>query len=158
MLRISGATAFERALMRKVERACFKAAGQKNFFVTDVAVVDEATIKQFNSAQRGVDSVTDVLSFPCLDKPTLPLSQDSFNACDRDGRRVLLGSVMICRQRAEDQAREFGHSYARELGFLICHGLLHLLGFDHIDQKDEEIMTSLQREIMQKVGLKRNAD
>ena len=63
---------------------------------------------------------------------------------------------MICRQRAEEQADEFNHSYARELGFLACHGMLHLLGFDHIEKKDEEIMTALQRRMMDSVKLKRN--
>ncbi|MDE5602142.1 MAG: rRNA maturation RNase YbeY, partial [Clostridia bacterium] len=101
-----------------------------------------------NNSARGVDKVTDVLSFPCFDKLPLPVKENSFQDCDYDGKRVMLGSIMICRQRAQEQAEEFGHSYARELGFLTCHGLLHLLGFDHIEKDDEEIMTAHQREIM----------
>ncbi len=156
MVRISGATLKEMALIRKVEKACFKAVGQDNFFVIDMTVSDADVIKSLNASARGIDKVTDVLSFPCFDKLSLPVDKDKFSACDYDGKRVMLGSVMICRQRAEEQAEEFNHSYARELGFLACHGMLHLLGFDHIEKKDEEIMTALQRRIMDSVKLKRN--
>lgn len=156
MVRISGATLKEMALIRKVEKACFKAVGQDNFFIIDMTVSDADVIKSLNASARGIDKVTDVLSFPCFDKLSLPVDKDKFSACDYDGKRVMLGSVMICRQRAEEQADEFNHSYARELGFLACHGMLHLLGFDHIEKKDEEIMTALQRRIMDSVKLKRN--
>ena len=149
MIRISGARFNEKLLIRKVERACFKEVGQDNFFVVDLTVVDCDTIRELNNSARGVDKVTDVLSFPCFDKLSLPVKEDSFQDCDYDGKRVMLGSIMISRQRAQEQAAEFGHSYARELGFLTCHGLLHLLGFDHIEKDDEEIMTAHQREIMQ---------
>ncbi len=156
MVRISGATLKEMALIRKVEKACFKAVGQDNFFIIDMTVSDADVIKSLNASARGIDKVTDVLSFPCFDKLSLPVDKDKFSACDYDGKRVMLGSVMICRQRAEEQAEEFNHSYARELGFLACHGMLHLLGFDHIEKKDEEIMTALQRRMMDSVKLKRN--
>ena len=156
MVRISGATLKEMALIRKVEKACFKAVGQDNFFIIDMTVSDADVIKSLNASARGIDKVTDVLSFPCFDKLSLPVDKDKFSACDYDGKRVMLGSVMICRQRAEEQADEFNHSYARELGFLACHGMLHLLGFDHIEKKDEEIMTALQRRTMDSVKLKRN--
>ena len=156
MVRISGATLKEMALIRKVEKACFKAVGQDNFFIIDMTVSDADVIKSLNASARGIDKVTDVLGFPCFDKLSLPVDKDKFSACDYDGKRVMLGSVMICRQRAEEQADEFNHSYARELGFLACHGMLHLLGFDHIEKKDEEIMTALQRRMMDSVKLKRN--
>ena len=121
MVRISGATLKEMALIRKVEKACFKAVGQDNFFIIDMTVSDADVIKSLNASARGIDKVTDVLSFPCFDKLSLPVDKDKFSACDYDGKRVMLGSVMICRQRAEEQADEFNHSYARELGFLACH-------------------------------------
>lgn len=58
---------------------------------------------------------------------------------------------MICRKRAEEQAAEYGHSYAREISFLTCHGLLHLLGFDHVDPEDEKVMRALQDDVMNSV-------
>ena len=156
MIRISGANLKERALVRKVEKATFKHLGHKDFFLIDITVVDEDTIKNLNASARGVDKVTDVLSFPCFEKLDLPVDKSEFSEFDYDGSHVLLGSIMICRKRAEEQAKEYGHSYARELGFLACHGFLHILGFDHIDPEDEKVMIAHQKAIMNAVGLKRD--
>lgn len=156
MIKITGANFKEKQLVKKVEKACFEHLGQPDFFLIDMTVVDEDTIRALNKEARGIDKVTDVLSFPCFDKLDLPVSEDSFEACDYDGKKVLLGSIMICRQRAMEQAKEYGHSYARELGFLACHGFLHILGFDHIDPDDEKVMIAHQKAIMDKVGLIRN--
>lgn len=153
MIRISGAKLNEKALIRKVEKACFDVLDQDNFFLIDMTIVDEDTIKTLNRDARGVDKVTDVLSFPCFDKLPLPVEENYFSECDYEGRRVLLGSIMICRQRAKEQAEQYGHSYARELGFLSCHGFLHILGFDHIDPNDEKVMIAKQKEIMAKAKL-----
>ena len=155
MIRISGATWHEKQLIKKVEKATFNHLGQTDFFVIDMTIVDEETIKSLNSSARGVDKVTDVLSFPCFDSLKLPVKEDEFSFDDYDGKRVLLGSIMICRKRAEEQAKEYGHSVDREIGFLACHGFLHILGFDHVEPADEEEMTSHQQAIMDKVGLKR---
>lgn len=153
MIRIDGAALREKAVIRKVERICFSELGQDSFFVTDLSVVDREAIRTLNSSARGVDKVTDVLSFPCFEGLKAPVNKDAFSDCDYDGRCVMLGSIVICRERAQEQAKELGHSYARELGFLACHGLLHLLGFDHIEKEDEEIMTAHQREIMRRAKL-----
>lgn len=155
MIRISGATFKEKTLVKKVEKATFAHLSQPDFFVIDMTIVGEDEIRELNKSARGVDKVTDVLSFPCFDKLRLPVREDDFAQSDFDGRRVLLGSIMICRKRAEEQAKEYGHSIERELGFLACHGFLHILGFDHIEPEDEEIMTAHQRAIMESVGLKR---
>lgn len=155
MIRISGATWREKALIKKVEKATFAHLCQPNFFVIDMTIVDEETIRALNAQARGVDKVTDVLSFPCFDSLRLPVSADDFAQSDYDGKRVLLGSIMICRKRAKEQAEEYGHSFERELGFLACHGFLHILGFDHVEPEDEEIMTAHQRAIMNAVRLKR---
>ena len=155
MIRISGAKWREKKLIQKVEKAMFAHLGQPNFFVIDMTIVDEETIKQLNASARGVDKVTDVLSFPCFDRLSLPVKETEFSFDDYDGKRVLLGSVMICRKRAEEQAVEYGHSFERELGFLACHGFLHILGFDHIDPEDEKVMIAHQKAIMDLVGLKR---
>lgn len=155
MIRTNGVKFKEKRLMKAVEKAVFTTLGQDIFFVTDIDVVDEETIKEYNREQRKVDSVTDVLSFPYFEKMTLPKSLDDFSDDDFDGNRVMLGSLMICRKRAEEQAKEYGHSYDREIGFLTCHGLLHLLGFDHVEKCDEEVMMPLQEKIMNSVHLYR---
>ena len=153
MIRISGATWHEKSLIKKVEKATFRHLNQQDFFVIDMTIVDEATIKDLNSSARGVDKVTDVLSFPCFDGLELPVAKDKFSFDDYDGNRVLLGSIMICRKRAEEQAVEYGHSVEREIGFLTVHGLLHLLGFDHIEEADEKVMRAHQTQILELAGL-----
>ena len=141
--------------MKKVEKAVFLRLNQPNFFVTDIAVVDQDTIQEFNRENRGIDKVTDVLSFPYVEGLKLPKTEEDF--CDSDfyKGKVALGSIMICRQRAMEQAQEYGHSIEREMGFLTCHGLLHLLGYDHVIEEDEKVMFPLQNEIMESIGLSR---
>lgn len=151
MIRISGAKLNEKLLVNRVEKAVYARFNQEDIFAVDVAVVDENTIREFNRENRQVDAVTDVLSFPYLEKPDLPVTKEDFSDGDFDGKRVLLGSLMICRKRAEEQAAEYGHSYAREISFLTCHGLLHLLGFDHVDPEDEKVMRALQDDVMNSV-------
>lgn len=156
MIRISGAKLSEKILIKRVERACFAHLKQPDIFVTDITIVDENVIRDLNREARGVDKVTDVLSFPCFVPLNLPVYKEDFSPCDFDGKRVMLGSIMICRQRASEQAKEYGHSYARELGFLACHGFLHILGFDHIEHEDEKVMIAHQKAIMKMTNLKRN--
>ncbi len=153
MIEFDGLSLSEKKLLRRVEKKLFDCLNQQDFFTVDLAVVDEETIRLFNRTNRGVDSVTDVLSFPYLQRRELPVLKSDFSDCDKVGGKVALGSIMICRKRAMEQAEEYCHSYERELGFLFCHGMLHLLGFDHVEKTDEEIMTAHQREIMAAVGL-----
>lgn len=155
MIRISGAKPSEKRLIKKVEKAVFAHLGQENFFVTDITIADEESIKTLNRDARGVDKVTDVLSFPCFEPLALPVKEEIFADCDYDGKKVLLGSIMICRQRAIEQASEYGHSYKRELGFLACHGFLHILGFDHVVPDDEKVMIAHQKAIMEIANLPR---
>lgn len=155
MVNIEGATLKEKRIIKKVEKACFEHLGQENFFAIDIAIVGEEDIRSLNERTRGVDKVTDVLSYPCFDRLKLPVKRDEFSDADCYKNRVVLGSIVICRQRAIDQAKEYGHTYEREIGFLACHGFLHILGFDHIVEDDEKVMFANQRAIMDKVGLKR---
>ncbi len=155
MIRVDGCTLKEKRLMKRVEKLTLKCLSQPDFFVTDFAIVDGETIRQFNLKERGVDRVTDVLSFPSFDALKPPVKKEDFKQADFEGKRVVLGSVLICRSKAEEQAREFGHGVTRELGFLTCHALLHLFGFDHVKEEDEKVMLEAQRKIMAMAGLKR---
>ena len=155
MINFYGAKLKEKSLMKRVERAVFQHLNQQNFFVTDISIVDEDTIRTFNNDNRNIDAVTDVLSFPYFEGLKLPKETTDFDDMDFNGKRVALGSIMICRARAIEQAKEYGHSIERELGFLTCHGLLHILGYDHIKEEDEKIMFPLQTEIMESIGLTR---
>ena len=155
MIEFTGARFAERRLIRRVEKAVYAVLGQEDIFTVDLAVTDGETVREYNRETRGVDSETDVLSFPYFEGLKLPVTADDFSDEAFDGRRVALGSIMISSPRAHAQAEEYGHSYERELGFLACHGLLHLLGFDHIEAEDERRMQEVAREVMQAVGLSR---
>ncbi|MGV2875127.1 rRNA maturation RNase YbeY [Macrococcus capreoli] len=112
-----------------------------------VSFVDEAEIQQINKTYRNKDSVTDVISFALEEG-----EDEDFEM--PDAPRVL-GDIIICVKRAEAQAEEYGHSFERELGFLSVHGLLHLLGYDHMNEADEKKMFGRQDEILNAYGLTR---
>ena len=110
----------------------------------NVIFVDEKTIKDINRDYRGIDRVTDVISFALEDDEDIHFEF---------GR--LLGDIYICVDRMKEQALEYGHSLLREQGFLTVHGLLHLLGYDHMTKEEEEIMFRKQELILDGYGLKR---
>ena len=114
-------------------------------------------IRELNNATRKIDKVTDVLSYPYTNLKVgekLKL-KDYVYDIDPEDKKLTLGDIYICLDRAEEQAKEYGHSVEREVTFLICHGLLHLFGYDHIDNADEIEIKKLQDEIMRKIGVLR---
>lgn len=123
-----------------------------------LSIVSPEDIKALNKQFRGVDSVTDVLSFPTVDNPKRAiLNVDTFpqDAVNSNTGKLNIGDVIICLQRAQEQAVEYGHSLKRELCFLSLHGLLHLLGYDHVEPQDEEQMNALQDELLEQMGITR---
>lgn len=112
-----------------------------------VSFVDEEEIQHINKTYRDKDSVTDVISFALEEG-----EDEDFEM--PDAPRVL-GDIIICVKRAEEQAEDYGHSIERELGFLSVHGLLHLLGYDHMNEADEKKMFGRQDEILNAYGLTR---
>ena len=114
-----------------------------------VAIVDDAEIRRMNREYRGIDSPTDVLSFPALELAEGQLPDEE------DADVAFLGDIAISVDRARLQADEYGHSIERELAFLTIHGMLHLLGFDHILKEDEEEMIALQDQILREMGCSR---
>lgn len=120
---------------------------------TSVNFVTEEEIRALNKKFREIDRVTDVLSFPNLDKKA-DEKLANFQKEVVDGE-LFLGDIVICKKVAKRQAKEFGHSLKREVCFLALHGLLHLLGFDHIEKADEKLMTETAEKILQKFGVTR---
>lgn len=118
--------------------------------------VDEEEIRRLNREMRSIDKVTDVLSFPSLDgiKGKTIVGEDYPYEMDEEGN-LLLGSIVVCCQRAKEQAEEYGHSYNRELHYLLVHGILHCLGYDHITDEDRAEMREKEEEILGKLGIVR---
>jgi len=109
----------------------------------NVIFVGKEMIQEVNRTYRGVDRVTDVISFALEDNKTIDLNVR------------LLGDIYICLERAHEQSVEYGHSFLREICFLSIHGFLHLLGYDHMEKEEEEIMFRRQEEILDEFGIKR---
>lgn len=139
-------------------------AALSDFVQTDVPLkiecefVGEEEIRRLNSEMRGIDKVTDVLSFPELENikgKTIKKAEHPFEL-DEDGA-LLIGSLAVCVKRAKEQAEEYNHSYYRELNYLIVHGILHCLGYDHIEEKDKAEMRAKEEEILGGMGITREA-
>jgi probable rRNA maturation factor len=118
---------------------------------TEVSVtfVDNERIREINREYRDKDQPTDVISFAMEE-----MGEGEIAIIGEDIPKVL-GDIIISIPRAKEQAEDYGHSFARELGFLAVHGFLHLLGYDHMTKEDEEKMFSRQKEILEAHGLER---
>lgn len=120
-----------------------------------VTLVDNEQIHALNREHRSIDRPTDVLSFPMLEFD----ENDEIEDCgfDTDGELVLLGDIVISMERAAEQAAEYGHSLVREVGFLTAHSMLHLLGYDHVDDPEgERIMREKEETVLEKLGITRD--
>lgn len=114
----------------------------------EVVISDKEEIRRINNENRGIDRVTDVLSFPMF------ASRNEI--CTDESGSAFLGSMVICRERAREQAEEYGHSVEREAAFLAVHSTLHLLGYDHeTGKEDEREMFSKQEAVLEAMGLTR---
>ncbi len=124
--------------------------------VCEVICTSAEEIRTLNRQQRGVDSVTDVLSFPSMEN----IRGKALKAADFPDERwedgaLFLGSIAVCEERAREQAAEYGHSYERELNYLITHGVCHLLGYDHESGDDKAQMREKEERVLKKLGLSR---
>ena len=109
--------------------------------------VDNNEIREINNETRGIDKVTDVLSFPMLDYPE--------NMVYLDGEELVLGDMVLSLERAKEQSIEYNHSFEREVCYLVVHSILHLLGYDHMNDEDKAKMRTREEEILGKLNIKR---
>ncbi|NLC44097.1 MAG: rRNA maturation RNase YbeY [Clostridiales bacterium] len=122
-------------------------------------LVENEEIQHLNRDYRGIDSSTDVLSFPMLDLD--PSDREAWveeleASITAEDQQIILGDIVISVEKAEEQAKEYGHGLKRELGFLMIHGLLHLLGYDHeIGESEEQTMNAIQEDILEELNLAR---
>lgn len=129
-----------RKLLVKVANETYKKLNLQNEIIFDCSFVDLKTIQEINMKHRNINQPTDVISFALWDKGY---------------KSNLLGEIYICYEKIVEQKKLYRHSFKRELCFLFLHGLLHLLGYDHMNKKDEEVMFGLQDEILDSLGIRR---
>ena len=118
--------------------------------------VDEEEIRRLNRELRNTDKVTDVLSFPSLDdiKGEDLYAEDFPYEIDEEGN-LMIGSVAVCVKRAQEQAEEYGHSFERELHYLLVHGIMHCLGYDHMTDEEKAEMREKEEWVLGKLGITR---
>lgn len=124
-----------------VVKAVLDNEGLSMDYEVSITFVDKDEIHKLNREYRKVDRPTDVLSFPINEEFLI------------EGVESMLGDIVICMDIAKDQAREYGHSLDREIMYLTCHSMLHLLGYDHIEEDDKKIMRGKEKEVMKKLGV-----
>ena len=143
-----------KTFLRKVIRAALDAEGVDIPCEVDVSITDDAGIRQINADMRDVDAPTDVLSFPMFD--LRPGDKPSGRDTDPATGLVPLGDMCISFERAKAQAKEYGHSARRELAYLAVHSVLHLLGYDHLDEGPMKAqMREREEAVLAGLGLER---
>lgn len=142
-------------LIKRVIRGVLTWEGVEVPCEINVLITDDMGIKKLNKQNRKIDKTTDVLSFPMFDfKPGNPPTEETAEL-DPVSERLPLGDIAFSLERVKAQAEEYGHSNEREVGFLIVHSMLHLLGYDHMDDANTALMEDRQKEILNKLELYR---
>lgn len=135
---------------------------EKLFIDNEVSVIfiDNEEIRKINLEHRGIDKSTDVLSFPMLHYPENKVFKDvyvnyEFDQSDLYDKRLVIGDVALSLEKAKQQSEEFGHSFIRECAYLTVHSILHLLGYDHMEQDPKDIMRKREEEILNNFKISR---
>ena len=139
-------------VIEKVLSQCFKEEKLENSkLCITVTLTTPETIQEINKRHRNIDRATDVLSFPMFEKDELDkkIQENDFENED------ILGDIVVSVDKVKDQAIEYGHSFERELSYMIVHGFYHLMGYDHIEEEDKKIMRKKEEYILEKLNISR---
>lgn len=134
-------------LVEKCARAALDEEQIEDDAEVSVTLVDNERIRELNNEFREIDRETDVLSFPLGDENGFETNPDT--------DAILLGDIVISLEKAQSQAEEYGHSFLREVSFLLTHSLFHLLGYDHMTPDEEKEMFAKQEKVLEKLGITR---
>lgn len=133
---------------RKIAKAVYKVLWQKSKFKAELVFHDVESMQNLNRTTRGIDNVTDVLSYPSMDNIRGLILTPEQCRTEMEGKRIFLGSIVLCEEKIRAQAKELGHSERRERDYLIVHGMLHLFGYDHMNEQDKKEMREKEKAIM----------
>lgn len=139
-------------IIKKVVNQCFKEENLENSKLNiSITLTTPENIKKINKEYRNVDNETDVLSFPIFEKDEIDdkILKNNFEYED------ILGDIVISIKRVEEQAEEYGHSFERELSYMIVHGFYHLMGYDHIKDEDKLVMRAKEEKVLTNLGITR---
>ena len=144
-------------LINKVLTECFKTENMENYkLYISVTLTNPKNIKKLNNQYRNIDKETDVLSFPMFEKEELE-DFEGIIPLDKDLQyEETLGDIVISVERVKTQAIEYGHSFERELSYMLVHGFYHLMGEDHIKEEEKVIMRSKEENILKRLNIVRD--
>lgn len=144
---------------KRVIEAALELAGCPYETEVNLLLTENREIHEMNLEHRGIDRATDVLSFPLIEYEQpgdfSAVDEEEGGFFDPESGELMLGDIVISKEKVLAQAEEYGHSPLREYAFLIAHSMLHLFGYDHMEDKERILMEEKQREIMQKVNILR---
>ena len=144
----------EESLIRNVVETVLKEEGVKKNVDVYITLTHNDNSQEINAEHRNIDKPTDVLSFPMFEREEIPeLKEDSF---DEEGQvEMMLGDIIVSVEKVREQAEEYGHSFKRELAYLVTHGMLHLLGYDHMIEEEKVVMRKREEEILAILDIQR---
>ena len=137
-----------------------KKEGCPKEFEVDILITDSEEVREYNKEYRDIDKTTDVLSFPNIDWET-PADFESIDeeelemSVNPETNLTILGEICLNKDRIISQAEDYGHSVKREYAFLIAHSILHLLGYDHMEEEEARVMEKKQDEYLSQIGITR---
>lgn len=126
-------------ILKQVVKECLVLEGKSLDYEISISFVDNEEIRLLNKEYRNIDKVTDVLSFPLDENIPVPIP--------------LLGDIVISAEKALEQAKTYGHSFVREVAYLTAHSMLHLLGYDHMEKEEKDVMRSKEKEVMKRLKI-----
>jgi probable rRNA maturation factor len=147
----------------KISEVCDFALNEERMILPyqiSLLFVSNEEIREINLETRNIDRATDVLSFPMLDYEKGKVYKNiyidfKFDETFKDGEELVLGDMVLSLERALEQSEEYGHSYEREVCYLVVHSILHLLGYDHMEEEEKKIMRKREEEILNKLDIRR---
>ena len=136
-----------------VLKECYKEEKLENSKLTiQITLTNPENIRKLNKEYRNIDKETDVLSFPMFEKEEIDLKVKNQDFPYED----ILGDMVISIPRVEEQAKEYGHSFKRELSYMVVHSFYHLMGYDHMEEEEKEVMREKEEVILQKLSITRD--
>lgn len=140
-------------IVKKVLTQCLEEEGLENAKLSiTITLTTKEIIQKINKEYRNIDKATDVLSFPMFEKDELEEMIKKQNFRHED----ILGDIVIAIEKVEEQAKEYGHSFERELSYMLVHGFYHLMGYDHIEEEDKKKMRPKEEKILAQLKIRRD--
>ncbi|WBW95770.1 rRNA maturation RNase YbeY [Oceanirhabdus sp. W0125-5] len=150
-------------ILHTIERAIEFALKEEEIdfdYEVSVTLVNNEEIRNINKDNRGIDKATDVLSFPCIEYEEGKVFKElydinSFDDSYFDGDALVLGDIVLSLDKCKEQSEEYGHSFKRESAYLVIHSVLHLLGYDHMNEDDKRKMRKREEELLEELNIPR---